>query len=111
MTDSVDPTDADGFIVHRVDSGDEVLLKLIGELDVAGMGRLVEAATDLPTHSHVTVDLSELAFMDSTGIRVLMTLDLRSRAEQWTLTLHAPQPQVLNVLTLCGFENRFDISR
>ena len=38
MTDFVEPTDSDGFVVRRVDSGVEVLLKLIGELDLAGCG-------------------------------------------------------------------------
>ncbi len=111
MIESAEPTDADEFVVRRVDSGAEVLLQLIGELDVAVIGRLFEAAQHLPAHCHVTIDLSQLTFMDSSGIRVLMSLDLRSRAEQWTLTLQAPQPQVLNVLKLCGFEHRFEITR
>lgn len=111
MIESVEPTDGDEFVVRRVDSGAEVLLQLIGELDAAGIGRLSEAARQLPVDCHVTIDLSQLSFMDSSGIRVLMNLDLRSRAEQWTLTLQAPQLQVLNVLKLCGFEHRFEITQ
>ena len=109
MVESVEGADAEGFVVRRVDSGTEVLLELIGELDVAGIDPLNEATRHLPANGHVTIDLSELAFMDSSGIRVLMSLDLRSRTERWTLALRAPQPQVLRVLTLCGFEDRFEV--
>lgn len=109
-THSSEPVEHDEFVVRRVDSGREVSLELVGELDVAGIGKVSEAARQLPAHGHVTIDLSQLSFMDSSGIRALMNLDLRSRAEQWTLTLHAPQPQVLNVLKLCGFEDRFEIT-
>lgn len=108
MVESVDSSD--DFVVRRVDRGSEVLLELVGELDVAGIDRLDEAARDLPAHGHVTIDLSELTFMDSSGIKALMNLDLRSRAESWTLTLQAPQPHVLNVLKMCGFEHRFVIT-
>lgn len=110
MAEPVEPDDGE-FAVRRVDSGADVLLELTGELDVAGIDRLDEAAQHLPERAHVTIDLSQLTFMDSSGIRVLMSLDLRSRAEQWTLTLQAPQPQVLNVLKLCGFEHRFEITQ
>jgi anti-anti-sigma factor len=106
-----EPADTDELVVRRVDSATEVLLDFIGELDLAGVDRVNEATRHLPQHGHVTVDLSQLTFMDSTGVRLLMNLDLRSRAEQWTLTLRAPQPQVLNMFKLCGFENRFEISQ
>lgn len=111
MVESAEPAWDDGFAVRRVDSGAEVVLQLIGELDSAGIGHFNEAARDLPAHGHVKLDLSELAFMDSSGLRVLMSLDLRSRAEHWTLTLHAPQPQILKILKLCGFEQRFEITQ
>lgn len=110
MVEPVDPVDDRGFAVRRFDSGPEVTLQLIGELDVAGVDLLNEAARHLPSHGHVKIDLSGLAFTDSSGIRVLMSLDLRSRAEQWTLSLQAPQPQVLNLLKLCGFDQRFEIT-
>lgn len=110
MTEFVPPPDADEFVVRRVDAGSEVLLQLSGELDVAGVDRLDEAARDLPPNGQVTIDLSQLSFMDSSGIKALMGLDLRSRAESWRLILHDPQPQVLGILKLCDFERRFTIT-
>jgi anti-sigma B factor antagonist len=109
-TGSLEPADADELVVQRTESGSEVVLKLVGELDVAGVDRVEHAATNLPPHAHVTVDLSDLEFMDSSGIRVLMNLDLRSRNDKWTLTLRSPQPQVLRILHLCGFQDRFEFT-
>ena len=110
MVGSVEPADADEFVVRRVDEGSAVLLELVGELDVAGIGRLEEAARDLPAHGHVTIDLAGLTFMDSSGIKALMSIDLRSRAESCTLTLRSPQPRVLKLLEICAFEDRFEIN-
>lgn len=104
-------SEADELVVRRIVSGAEVTLELVGELDAAGVDPVLEAATQLPADGHLTIDMSQLTFMDSSGIRVLMSLDLRRRAEGWELTLLAPQPQVLRVLRLCGFEDRFEIRR
>ena len=104
------PTSEDYFSVRRVDTGVEVLLQLSGELDIAGIDQIVDAVRHLPPACHVIIDLSQLSFMDSTGIRAFMTLDLRSRSEQWSLTLKAAQPQVLNVLKVCGFDGRFEMT-
>lgn len=110
-TAASEPADPGEFVVQRTDSGREVLLELAGELDAAGMDRFEEAASNIPPNALVTIDLAELRFMDSSGIRVLMNLDLRSRSEQWTLTLRSPRRQVLHVLQLCDFENRFQITQ
>ncbi len=107
MSRRVDADSGEEFAVRRVTTGSEVLIELIGELDIAGLDQLLDAARDLSPACNVTMDLSQLTFMDSTGIRAFMTLDLRSRSEQWSLTLKAAQPQVLNVLKVCGFDDRF----
>lgn len=39
----------------------------------------------------VTVDLRDLAFMDSSGLRLLIELQDRSREEGWELRLVCPQ--------------------
>lgn len=39
----------------------------------------------------VTLDLGELRFMDSSGLKLLIDLHYRSRAEGWRLRLIAPE--------------------
>lgn len=58
-------------------------------------------ATDCLT---IVIDLSELQFMDSTGIRLLITADARSTADGGRLRLTRPPAQVLRVLCIAGID-------
>jgi anti-anti-sigma factor len=52
------------------------------------------------------LDLSGLRFIDSSGIRVLLLADARSRADANRLRLLRGQRQVQRALELCGLEDR-----
>jgi anti-sigma B factor antagonist len=81
-------------ITQRLD-GRRATLALTGELDMGTTGQLSSrvseqlagGATDL------TVDLTELTFMDSSGLRALIDLHDRSRTESWSLKLIAPEDE------------------
>lgn len=98
-----------GFSVDRAEREGTVVLALHGELDLATVGQLVEAAAGVAPATQLVIDLTDLEFMDSTGLRTLMNLDVRGRAEGWTISLAAPQPQVMRLLKLSGFEDRIQI--
>jgi anti-sigma B factor antagonist len=104
------PVRPEGFTVTRTDGDGTVVVALDGELDLAGVERMRAATAEIPPGAHVLVDLGELRFMDSSGLRTLMNLDLRSRAEGWTLAFTAPQPAVRQLLRLCGFEHRVPLT-
>jgi len=50
---------------------------------------------DLPA---VTIDITGVSFMDSTGIGVLLAARRQGIAEGWTLTLRGVRPNVARVL-------------
>jgi anti-sigma B factor antagonist len=78
-------------IAHRA-TGSHVTLKITGELDLSTCPVLAEGIEGLRhDRQSVTLDLSDLTFMDSTGLRLLIELDQRARAEEWTLTLIRPE--------------------
>jgi anti-sigma B factor antagonist len=58
------------FGLHREDEGDVPVLVVQGEVDVATAPQLREALESLQGAS--VVDLCETAFMDSTGLQVLL---------------------------------------
>jgi anti-anti-sigma factor len=70
------------FAVHVGHRGENALVRLIGELDVAVVPQaeqaIVQAEQERPPL--LELDLSALAFMDSTGLRLL--LNARQRALQ-----------------------------
>ncbi len=97
------------FAVVRDQRGGATVLALRGELDLHSAGVLLAATTDIATGARLVLDLSRLAFVDSAGLRALMNLDLRARAEGFELALAAPGPAVLRVLRLTGFDKRLPI--
>ncbi len=94
----------EGFSRRARDVGDVHVVTLRGELDMAtaeGLSDwLVESAG-----SPVVVDLSELSFMDSSGIAALVIARNRMTANGDELILARPQAGVLKVLELVGLAN------
>lgn len=56
-----------------------VSLSVIGEIDLATVDQLEEAVTEVVNNgnSHLVVDLTELSFMDSTGLKAMLVTDQR----------------------------------
>jgi stage II sporulation protein AA (anti-sigma F factor antagonist) len=81
-------------------------IALAGEMDLANAAdverELVRAEATNP--ARLVIDLSELTFMDSTGIRLLITAHARSRTDGDRLVLIRPPARVLRVLTIAGVD-------
>ncbi len=84
-----------GFNLVTARSGDAVVVRVIDELDLATAPQLREILVDLASLGtlHVTVDLGELAFVDSSGLGVLVTGLKRLRAAGGDLALRSPNAQ------------------
>lgn len=74
-------------------------LKLAGELDLATVPSLREALFDFLPTDEVHLDLSELTFLDSTGLHALLAL-ARSRRGDGSVVLVNPSPAVMRVLEI-----------
>jgi anti-anti-sigma factor len=77
--------------------------RLSGELDLSVYDEALDHlawATDSPAED-VVLDLSGVTFMDSTGVRLFVTLR-RDLAEEARLVLRSPREQVLKTLELVG---------
>jgi anti-sigma B factor antagonist len=87
-------------------------VRLIGELDMSTAPRLREELLRLVSDgaTMVTVDLSELAFVDSTGLSVLITGLKRLRQQGGEMALRSPTPGTRRVLEITGLTEIFSIS-
>lgn len=90
------------------------MIRLIGEFDMTGTDALLEQVDILVTGDGsraLYIDLAELTFIDSSGIRALLKASERIRG---TLVLLSPRPSVAKILdivrvdTLPGLEVRLD---
>jgi anti-sigma B factor antagonist len=79
---------------------------LAGEMDLATSGPLAQALTEVLDTKPVTVrlDLAEVSFLDSSGIRCLVGAAERAAAVGGHLVVRNPTPMVLRVLELCGVD-------
>jgi anti-anti-sigma factor len=80
------------------------VIKLIGRLDILGVGDIETKFTGYCAgeHPRVLVDLSEVEYLASIGIR-LLTINARSIASRaGRIVLLGPIPEVRNILEITG---------
>jgi anti-sigma B factor antagonist len=70
-------------------------LALSGDLDFASFDQLSDALDGVP--GAVTLDLSGLTFMDSTGLRLIL-----KRLREGPVTLVGTSPHIRRMIELCG---------
>lgn len=97
------------FSAERSDEEGRVVVTLTGELDMATVGQLSAATADVPAGGSLLIDMAELDFMDSSGLRVLMNLDVRSREEGWSLAVARPRPAVTRLLEISNVHKRIPV--
>jgi anti-anti-sigma factor len=80
------------------------LIKLIGALDLSGRYSIeIEFVRHCAGEAvHVLVDLSEVAYISSIGVHMLITSASSVATRGGKLALLSPQPDVLQVLELTG---------
>jgi len=94
------------FEINVVRDRESATVTLAGELDIATVPRVEEAieATLTDELQVLTVDLSGLGFVDSSGLRLFIVLDQRAAEQGWELRLLRPDAQVLTVFQVSGVE-------
>jgi len=97
-------------VVSGAESAYEV--RLLGELDMSTASELRERLIGLAGEgpAQVTVDLSQLAFVDSTGLSVLVAGLKQFRQEGGDMALRSPTPATRRVLEITGLTEVFAIS-
>ena len=84
------------FDITVEDGPDGALLRVSGELDLVSEPQLTQALDDLEGRA-ATLDLSELAFMDSTGLRALLSAARELPDLQLRGPLQAPVQRLLEL--------------
>jgi anti-sigma B factor antagonist len=95
------------------DRGDVIVARLTGELDIAGApstGNQIEEA--VPTSARgLVVDMSELEFIDSSGVAMLFGLVRRLSSRRQELRVVAPAGRpVARVLEIVEFDRAAPVS-
>jgi anti-sigma B factor antagonist len=95
-------------------SGDATkVLAVAGEVDLSTAEQLtgeITGALDAPGVELVKVDLGEVSFMDSAGLRVLVAGMKQAASRNIRLVAENPQPQVGKVLRITGLDEVLGLS-
>jgi anti-anti-sigma factor len=99
-------SNAPPFRLETVLTGDDAVVKLAGELDHAAAERLTEAfeRTSRSMDSRLVLDLSEVTFVDSAGLRALIGIERCARERGVMLRTVSPPEHVRAVFRLSGVE-------
>jgi anti-anti-sigma factor len=91
--------------VELLDGG--AVVRFVGELDLAQAPAAEEQALRGLRSSHrgaVVIDLSELRYCDSSGLRVFAHVDRQAQAQGRHLVFRSPRPVVRRVLEIAGID-------
>lgn len=78
-------------------------VSFVGTLDLATVSHLTEQVEAVERdHSQIILDLSKLEFVDSTGVRGLLTLKQEVAAAGRTLKIRGLKEEILYVLEILG---------
>jgi anti-sigma B factor antagonist len=93
------------------ESGGVRLLRLSGELDMAGVDRFERmlAPDEAPEEATFVVDLRGLTFIDSSGLRAVIMADQRVREEGGRFIVVRGSDRVNEVLEMTGVAERIEL--
>ena len=95
---------AGAFSLTPARTGDVQFLVVSGELDIASAPNFETVLRRLEAGDarFIVVDLTNLQFIDSTGIRMFMEAEERSRRTGRRLRMLRPAPRVWRTLEICS---------
>ncbi len=83
---------------------DCAVYRFVGELDALTAPRLRQVLARMESSSKAVIDLSDVVFIDSTGLNALVGGIRRIRERGGQIAVSSNNPRVRRLLTLTGFE-------
>lgn len=80
-----------------------------GEIDVATAPDLGVALATISTSTEARLDLSQVTFIDSSGLRILVAEHLRRGRAGQRLVIDNPSKRVVKLLEVTGLMEQFDV--
>jgi anti-anti-sigma factor len=97
--------------VRTEDRDGLVHMALVGELDLSSVAKVQEELRRIEADApaKLVVDLSKLTFLDSTGLRCIVTADERAREQGRQIVIVRGPDAVQRVFTITRLEDRLEI--
>ncbi len=101
------------FRVETLETRSGTTIKLAGELDSETCTELLERferVLGAPGAGAVVVDLEEVSFIDSSGMRAIIVIERRSREEGIAVSIAQPPGEVTELLRITGLTDRIELA-
>ncbi|MDR1985807.1 MAG: STAS domain-containing protein [Treponema sp.] len=96
--------------VTKIQAGDKLILKINGKLSAATAEAFnCEVEEAIAESSRIEMDFTEVSYMASAGLRVLIAAQKKLNVCDGLLTLRNVREDVLEVFKLTGLDEVFDI--
>ncbi|MDR3334797.1 MAG: STAS domain-containing protein [Treponema sp.] len=96
--------------IVKTQTGDTVTLAVSGKLSAATAGELEVAVTDsIAASNKLVMDLKEVSYLASAGLRVLISTQKKLSARHGSFTLRNVCESVREVFEITGLDDVFDI--
>lgn len=94
------------------EKGDVIILRVKGKLDSVLSPILEKKALELINSGHekLVLDLGEISYVNSAGLRTLLSIKKQMKAVPGKLMLSSCRTEVLEVMKICGFDHVLDIT-
>ena len=103
------PVAGPDLVVTTDNQGARVVLSVSGELDAYTAPGLEDQIARLvgEGNNDIVLDLSQTEFLDSSGLRAILTAQRKLSEQQGNLTLRAPSEPVTRLLEITGLSDTF----
>ena len=92
-----------------VQTNDELVFFVAGELDAHTAPELAGALAGVSNDADVVLDFTDLAFMDSSGLRVIISANGTLSEGGGSLVLRSPGRTVQRLLSVSGLEDHISV--
>jgi anti-sigma B factor antagonist len=98
--------------IETVREQDRVTVRLEGELDMLQAPEVSDTLTELVDSGvkDILVDLTELRFLDSSGLSALLGAHQAAEAQGGRLVLQSPNERIVRLVTITGLGDVFEIT-
>lgn len=95
--------------ITQLSSNGTVVLEVAGEIDLATAPELQSRLDQLNAGDRIVVDLAKVTFIDSTGLRILITANEAAQAAGGSLAIVASEGPVTKLLSITGVDAWLDV--
>ena len=100
-----------GIQVDIAPAGAVTLATVRGEIDIASADDLARMLNKVAVGERLVLDLSDVDFMDSSGLAVVLRQSMRRRDAGGSLHIRNPSPSVGRLLEFCCLEHLLEEER